>query len=82
MLFETRSCGIETLSNLAPHLEQLHMLALWGRLWGKLSLVMAENHIKTNISGLQYLKYTVLHQQCHLVSPANAQEKLNIRPSE
>ena len=23
------SCGIEILSNLAPHLEQLHMLALW-----------------------------------------------------
>ena len=24
-----RSCGIEALSNLAPHLEQLHMRALW-----------------------------------------------------
>ena len=30
------SCGIEALSNLAPHLEQLHMLALWGRLWSRL----------------------------------------------
>ena len=28
-----RSCGIEALSHLAPHLEQLHMLALWGSLW-------------------------------------------------
>ena len=27
-----RSCGIEALSNLAPHLKQLHMLAHWGRL--------------------------------------------------
>ena len=31
-----RSCGIEALSNLAPHLKQLHMLALWGRLWSRL----------------------------------------------
>ena len=31
-----RSCGIEALSDLAPHLEQWHMLALWGRLWGRL----------------------------------------------
>ena len=31
-----RSCGIEALSHLAPHLEQLHMLALWGSLWGRL----------------------------------------------
>ena len=31
-----RSCGIEALSNLVPHLEQLHMLALWGRLWSRL----------------------------------------------
>ena len=30
-----RSCGIEALSHLAPHLEQLHMFALWGRLWGR-----------------------------------------------
>ena len=30
-----RSCGIEALSNLAPHLEQLHMPALWGRLWSR-----------------------------------------------
>ena len=29
-------CGIEALSNLAPHLEPLHMLALWGRLWSRL----------------------------------------------
>ena len=29
-------CGIEALSNLVPHLEQLHMLALWGRLWSSL----------------------------------------------
>ena len=29
----TRSCGIGALSNLSPHLEQLHMLALSGRLW-------------------------------------------------
>ena len=28
-----RSCGIEALSHLSPHLEQLHMLALWGSLW-------------------------------------------------
>ena len=28
-----RSCGIEAVSHLAPHLEQLHMLALWGSLW-------------------------------------------------
>ena len=27
-----RSGRIEALSNLVPHLEQLHMLALWGRL--------------------------------------------------
>ena len=27
---------MEALSNLAPHLEELHMLALWGRLWSKL----------------------------------------------
>ena len=25
-----RGCGIEALSNLAPHLKQLHMLPLWG----------------------------------------------------
>ena len=31
-----RSCGIETLPNLAPHLEQLHMLANWGRLRSRL----------------------------------------------
>ena len=31
-----KSCGIEALSHLAPHLEQLHMLALWGSLWGRL----------------------------------------------
>ena len=31
-----RSCGIEALSDLAPHLEQLHMLAIWGRLWNGL----------------------------------------------
>ena len=31
-----RSCGIQALSNLAPHLKQLHMLALWGRLWSRL----------------------------------------------
>ena len=30
-----KSCGIEALSNLAPHLEQLHMLTLWGRLWSR-----------------------------------------------
>ena len=30
------SCGIEAPSNLAPHLEQLRMLALWGRLWSRL----------------------------------------------
>ena len=30
------SCGIEALSNLVPHLEQLHMLAFWGRLWSRL----------------------------------------------
>ena len=33
-----RSCGIEALSHLAPHLEQLHMLALWGSLWGRLGV--------------------------------------------
>jgi hypothetical protein len=106
------SYGIQALSNLAPHLEQLHALALWGRLWRRLclrfwngfgvpipwhkiginnifgevklalkhmakapnptevgslvdrmyvtakpgltTLAMAENHIKTNSSGLQY----------------------------
>ena len=32
-----RRCGIEALSKLAPHLEQLHMLALWGRLWSRLA---------------------------------------------
>ena len=31
-----RSCGIEALSNLAPHPKQLHMLALWGWLWSRL----------------------------------------------
>ena len=31
-----RSCGIEALSNLAPHLNHLHMLGLWGRLWSRL----------------------------------------------
>ena len=30
------SCGIEALSNLAPHLKPLHMLAPWGRLWSGL----------------------------------------------
>ena len=29
------SCGIEALSNLVPHLEKLHMLAIWGRLWSR-----------------------------------------------
>ena len=49
-----RSCGIEALSNIVTHLKQLHMLALWGRLWNGLVLAMAENHIKTNsIMGLQ-----------------------------
>ena len=32
----TRSCGIQALSNLAPHLKQLRMVPLWGRLWGRL----------------------------------------------
>ena len=31
-----RSCGIEALPNLAPHLKQVHMLANWGRLWSRL----------------------------------------------
>ena len=31
------SCGIEALSNLASHLEQLHMLALLGRALGQAS---------------------------------------------
>ena len=30
------SCRIEAPSNLAPHVEQLHMLALWGKLWSRL----------------------------------------------
>ena len=30
------SCGMQAFSNLVPHLEQLHMLALWGRLWSRL----------------------------------------------
>ena len=29
-----RSCGIEALSNLVAHLEQLQMLALWGDFGG------------------------------------------------
>ena len=31
-----RGYGIEALSNLVPDLEQLHTLALWGRLWSRL----------------------------------------------
>ena len=50
---------MEALSNLAPHPEQLQMLALWGRLWGRLGSrlwngFLFENHTKTKSSGAQY----------------------------
>ena len=35
-----KSCEIEALSNLVPHLNQLHTLALWGRLWSGLGTIL------------------------------------------
>ena len=54
-----RSCGIEALSNLAPHLEQLHVLLTGGRdvpdsQARSNDITSNENYIKTNSSGLQY----------------------------
>ena len=51
-----KSCGIEALSNLAPHLKQLHMLALWrrlcSRLWSEFGfLILWYKTVITNIFG-------------------------------
>ena len=46
------SCGIEALSNLAAHLEQLQMLALLWQAWQQENFL--ENHTKTKSSGVQY----------------------------
>ena len=50
-----RSSGIEALSNLAPQLKQLHMLALWDvtAMPAIATLTMTENYIKTNSIRLQ-----------------------------
>ena len=53
---------------------------------GYLSLAHANTHasVKGTVAWLQSksLRYTALHQQYHLVQPANTEEKLSIRPSE
>ena len=66
-----RSCGIETLSHLAPHLEQLQRLALWGRLWGRLGsrlwngFFFLDNHTKIKSSGVQYQADCCLSRRTH-----------------
>ena len=45
---------MQALSNLAPHLVQLQMLALWGRLGSLEWVSWLENHTKTKSSGVQY----------------------------